>query len=75
MGIGRAGRSQEHFLPWVTLAEGMHDRKPEVWFHDIFQKNGKPYRPEETKFIGKITSTPATSSNSGFNPAEIRVTR
>ncbi len=54
-----AGKSQT-FLPWDSWQRPYTDRKPEVWFHDIFQKNGKPYRPEETKFIRGITGTPAT---------------
>ena len=31
------------------------DREPAVWFHDIFQKDGKPYRQEEVDFIRRMT--------------------
>ena len=30
--------------------------EPKLWFHDIFLKDGTPYKPEETEFIKKITS-------------------
>lgn len=30
--------------------------EPKLWFHDIFYPDGKPYKPEETEFIKKITS-------------------
>ena len=29
--------------------------EPMIWFHDVFRKNGNPYRPEEVKFIREIT--------------------
>ncbi len=28
--------------------------EPEIWFHDIFRKDGTPYQPTETEFIKKI---------------------
>ncbi|MDB5110134.1 MAG: cellulase family glycosylhydrolase [Mucilaginibacter sp.] len=32
--------------------------EPKVWFHDIFHKDGTPYKPEETEFIEKIVKQP-----------------
>jgi hypothetical protein len=32
--------------------------EPKLWFHDIFHKDGTPYKPEETKFIKEIVSQP-----------------
>ncbi len=29
--------------------------EPELWFHDVFRKDGSPYRKEETDFIKKLT--------------------
>ncbi len=29
---------------------------PELWFHEIFQTDGTPYRPEETALIKQLTS-------------------
>lgn len=29
--------------------------EPKVWFHEIFRKDGKPYRPEEVRLIRSLT--------------------
>lgn len=29
--------------------------EPALWFHDVFRKDGTPYKPEETNFIQQIT--------------------
>jgi hypothetical protein len=51
-----AGKSQT-YLPWDSWQKPyVNGRVPEVWFHDIFHEDGKPYKPEETAFIKKITS-------------------
>jgi hypothetical protein len=50
-----AGKSQT-FLPWDSWQRPYVHRKPTVWFHDIFDKNGKPYRPAEAQFIRKTTA-------------------
>ena len=31
--------------------------EPEIWFHDILRRDGKPYNVEETNFIKEITSS------------------
>jgi hypothetical protein len=50
-----AGKSQT-YLPWDSWQKPyVNGREPAVWFHDIFQKNGEPYRPAETAFIRQIT--------------------
>jgi hypothetical protein len=36
--------------------------EPSLWFHDIFRKDGSPYKPEETEFIKRITAQPKTSN-------------
>ena len=48
-----AGKTQT-YLPWDSWQKPYTDREPEVWFHDIFQKDGTPYRPEEVAFIREI---------------------
>jgi len=51
-----AGKSQT-YLPWDSWQKPyVNGRVPEVWFHDIFHEDGKPYRPAETAFIKKITA-------------------
>ena len=48
------GKSQTN-LPWDSWQKPYTDREPAVWFHDIFQKDGTPYRQEEVDFIRQIT--------------------
>jgi len=63
-----AGKSQTHF-GWETILN-LHDLKekgefieegdnipePEIWFHDIFRKNGTAFIDEEVDFIKNILS-------------------
>ncbi len=49
-----AGKSQT-FLPWDSWQKPYVHRQPAVWFHDIFHKDGTPYKPTETEFIREIT--------------------
>ncbi len=39
-----------------------HGGEPKVWFHDIFHKDGTPYRPEETTFIKSVTMQTKTET-------------
>ncbi len=39
--------------PWETWRK-KYTSEPEVWHHDIFKKDGKPYSEEEVKFISNI---------------------
>ena len=32
--------------------------EPKLWFHEIFKKDGTPYRPEETALIKELTTNP-----------------
>jgi hypothetical protein len=48
-----AGKTQT-YLPWDSWQKPYTDREPEVWFHEIFQKDGTPYRQEEVAFIREI---------------------
>lgn len=50
-----AGKSQT-YLPWDSWQRPYVNRKPRVWFHDVFHEDGTAYNPEETKFIRSITS-------------------
>ena len=49
-----AGKSQT-YLPWDSWKKPYIDHQPPVWFHDIFHKDGTPYRPAETAFIRSQT--------------------
>jgi hypothetical protein len=48
------GKSQTH-LPWDSWQKPYVGREPNPWHHDIFQPDGKPYKPAETDFIRKMT--------------------
>ena len=50
-----AGKSQT-YLPWDSWQKPYTDRKPAIWFHEVFQTDGEPYRPAEVKFIREITA-------------------
>jgi hypothetical protein len=41
--------------PWDSWKKPYTDREPAVWFHDIFQKDGPPYRQQEVDFIRQMT--------------------
>ncbi|NJW54249.1 1,4-beta-xylanase, partial [Salinimicrobium sp. CDJ15-91] len=36
--------------------------EPELWFHDIFRKDGTPYKEEEVALIKKL-NTEASATN------------
>lgn len=46
------GKMNTHF-PWKSP---LNAPEPEVWFHDIFRKDGSPYDPAEVALIKDITS-------------------
>ena len=46
------GKCQFH-IPWGYKAD---DPEPEIWFHDIFRKDGTPYDPREIAFIRSMTA-------------------
>jgi hypothetical protein len=50
-----AGKTQT-YLPWDSWKNPYTDRKPAVWFHEIFQTDGTPYNPEEITLIRKLTT-------------------
>jgi len=47
------GKTQTH-CPWDSWSKKYED-EPEIWFHDIFRKNGEPYIKEEIEFLKAIT--------------------
>ncbi|MBS1826054.1 MAG: cellulase family glycosylhydrolase [Acidobacteria bacterium] len=47
------GKAQTH-LPWDSWQKPYVNREPAVWFHEVFRKDGTPYKPEETNFIKQI---------------------
>lgn len=51
-----AGKTQT-YLPWNSWQRPYVLEQPDVWFHDIFYSDGKPYREEEIRIIRQLTGT------------------
>jgi len=66
MGIGAinwglvSGRSQTIY-PWDSWTK-KYTAEPELWFHDVFRKDGRPYRDAEVQLIRKLTGTGAAGA-------------
>ena len=50
-----AGKTQTN-LPWDSWEKPYTDREPAIWFHEVFQTDGKPYRQDEVDLIKKLTA-------------------
>jgi hypothetical protein len=48
-----AGKTQTH-CPWDSW-NVKYENEPELWFHEIFNADGSPYKPEEVAFLQGIT--------------------
>lgn len=48
------GKTQT-FLPWDSWQHPYISRAPDVWFHDIFHADGRPYRQSEVNLIRQLT--------------------
>jgi len=59
-----AGKTQT-YLPWDSWQKPYTDREPDVWFHDIFHKDGTPYRQEEVAFIREIAGSKVKGKGKG----------
>ncbi len=46
------GKSQTIY-PWDSWTKE-YDGEPSLWFHDIFRRDGTPYRPEEVAYIKAV---------------------
>ena len=63
------GKSQTIY-PWDSWTKS-YDSEPALWFHDIFRRNGQPYRPQEVAYIQDITHSEVLFSGadlSGWRP-------
>jgi len=47
------GKTQTIY-PWETWQK-QYTAKPELWFHDIFHADGRPYRPAEVEYLRSQT--------------------
>jgi len=48
-----SGKSQTIF-PWDSWTK-KYTSEPDLWFHDIFRKDGTPYKQEEVDLIKELT--------------------
>ncbi len=48
------GKTQTR-LPWDSWKTPYVDHEPPVWFHEIFHKDGTPYKQDEVDFIVQMT--------------------
>jgi hypothetical protein len=48
------GKTQTKY-PWDSWTK-TYTAEPDVWFHEIFRKNGEPYKKEETQLISQLIS-------------------
>lgn len=49
-----AGKTQTNY-PWESWDRAF-DAEPQIWFHDLFRKDGSPFDPAETELYKKLTS-------------------
>ncbi len=49
-----AGKTQT-YLPWDSWEHPYVTTQPPVWFHEVFQTDGKPYREQEATLIRELT--------------------
>ena len=47
------GKTQTRF-PWDSWGKPYANSEPTVWFHDVFRKNGTPYREYEIQLIKRL---------------------
>ncbi len=49
-----AGKTQT-YLPWDSWEVPYVQRKPTIWFHEVFRQDDTPYRQEEVNLIRNLT--------------------
>ena len=49
-----AGKTQT-YLPWDSWQRPYVLEQPPVWFHEVFHRDGTPYREEEARIIRQLT--------------------
>jgi hypothetical protein len=48
------GKTQA-YLPWNSWHHPYVQEQPDVWFHDVFYPDGRPYREQEIKLIRQLS--------------------
>jgi hypothetical protein len=57
-----AGKTQT-YLPWDSWRRPYVLEQPAIWFHEIFQQNGEPYRQQEIDLIRQLTGRGSSNPN------------
>jgi len=52
-----AGKTQTYY-PWESWEHPYVKNQPPVWFHEVLQSDGKPYRQAEVDLIRQLTGKP-----------------
>lgn len=55
------GKTQTKY-PWDSW-EKNYTAEPPVWFHEVFRKDGKPYKEEETELIKELTGVKSAKAS------------
>jgi hypothetical protein len=55
-----AGKTQT-YLPWDSWQHPYVLSKPTIWFHDVFQSDGTPYRIYEIELLRRVTGRGAAA--------------
>jgi Cellulase (glycosyl hydrolase family 5) len=50
------GKTQTN-LPWDSWERPYVSNQPQIWFHEVFYPDGKPYREREASLIRELTGT------------------
>jgi hypothetical protein len=64
---GLVERKTQTYLPWDSWKRPYITEKPAVWFHEIFEADGRPYRQREVDLMRQLTGRGTRTSS-----AEIR---
>lgn len=51
------GKTQTR-LPWDSWKKPYTSDEPPIWFHEVFRKDGQPYRQAETDLIRRLAKAP-----------------
>ena len=55
------GKTQTN-LPWDSWSHPYIDKQPDMWFHEVFYSDGRPYRDSETQLIKQLTGVTADAT-------------
>lgn len=63
---------EQTWLPWDSWEHPFVQTKPSVWFHDVLNEDGRPYRKTEVELIQRLASVPPPRHSAPLNSAPVR---